>query len=602
MTLKEHIAIFLRGVKEMYRMAGNLIVPRMIHNILSAAVTYVPIWFSAKLVDALYAGESRNVLIVYAALTVGLVFLLKLMQELAASKNNANLDAIWIGDDWNYSEKAMSMAYTSMEDREVSMLRERIKIEAQTGYHWWMLLNNLDAIVHHGTKLLLSLFMMGNVFFLESVPVGWKLILLAGVAATIVVGAWSAAGGEKVMLDFFSGCTGLNLYGKAYEDYVNAYSTGMEVRLYDMSEQLAKDMRDINGSLQDNYIKAAWKQVIIKLPDVLANHVLKYGIYAFLIYAAVSGTLSVGAIARYVSCMMLFVGAVSDLVRSVQATAVNNEYLKHYFSYFDIPNNMYQGSLTVEKRDDNEYFVEFKDVSFKYPNTEVYALRHVNLKFKVGEKLAVVGKNGSGKTTFIKLLCRLYDPTEGQILLNGVDIKKYDYDEYMSIFSVVFQDFNLFAFTLGQNVAAAKEYNKSKVEECLKKAGFGERLAVMPEGPETYLYKAFSGDGVEISGGEAQKIALARALYKDAPFIVLDEPTAALDPISEYEVYSKFNEIAGDKTAIYISHRLASCRFCDNILVFDNGNVVQHGNHETLLADTNGTYQELWHAQAQYYV
>ena len=218
--------------------------------------------------------------------------------------------------------------------------------------------------------------------------------------------------------------------------------------------------------------------------------------------------------------------------------------------------------------------MEFRDVSFKYPNTDTYALRHVNLKFKVGEKLAVVGKNGSGKTTFIKLLCRLYDPTEGQILLNGVDIKKYDYDEYMSIFSVVFQDFNLFAFSLGQNVAAAKEYNKSKVEECLKKAGFGERLDSMPEGTETCLYKDFSERGVEISGGEAQKIALARALYKDAPFMVLDEPTAALDPVSEYEVYSKFNEIAGDKTAIYISHRLASCRFCDNILVFDNGNVV----------------------------
>ena len=347
MTLKEHITIFLRGVKEMYRMAGSLIVPRMIHNMLTAAVPYVPIWFSAKLVDALYAGESRTVLIVYAVLTVGLVFLLKLMQELVACKNNANLDAIWIGDDWNYSEKAMSMEYASMEDREVSLLRERIKIEAQTGYNWWMLLNNLDSIIHNGTKLLLSLFMMGNVFFLESVPVGWKLILLAGVAAAIAVGAWSAAGGEKVMLDFFSGCTGLNLYGRAYEDYVNAYSTGMEVRLYDMSGQLAKGMRDINSSLQDKYIKVAWKQVIIKLPDVLVNHVLKYGIYAFLIYAAMNGALSVGSIARYVSCMMLLVGAVSELVRNVQSTAVNNEYLKHYFSYFDIPNNMYQGSLTV---------------------------------------------------------------------------------------------------------------------------------------------------------------------------------------------------------------------------------------------------------------
>ncbi len=276
---------------------------------------------------------------------------------------------------------------------------------------------------------------------------------------------------------------------------------------------------------------------------------------------------------------------------------------KDLLRYWNIPNKMYRGlpESVVEKRDDNEYYVEFKDVSFKYPNTDIYALRHVNIKFKVGEKLAVVGMNGSGKTTFIKLLCRLYDPTEGEILLNGVNIKKYDYQEYMSIFSVVFQDFQLFSFSLGQNVAASAEFDREKVLACLEKAGFGERLEAMPKGVETSLYKNFDSDGVEISGGEAQKIALARALYKDAPFIILDEPTAALDPVSEYEVYSKFDEIAGDRTAVYISHRLASCRFCDKIAVFHEGAVIQTGSHEELLADTGGKYYQLWNAQAQYY-
>ena len=262
---------------------------------------------------------------------------------------------------------------------------------------------------------------------------------------------------------------------------------------------------------------------------------------------------------------------------------------------------MYQGSLTVEKRDDNEYYVEFRDVSFKYPGSDVWALRHVNLKFKVGEKLAVVGMNGSGKTTFIKLLCRLYDPAEGEILLNGVNIKKYNYDEYMSVFSVVFQDYRLFAFTLGQNVAARTDYDEERVKHCLHQAGFKERLETLPNGTETYLFKNYDKNGVEFSGGETQKIALARALYKDAPFIILDEPTAALDPVSEYEVYSNFNRISGEKTAIYISHRLASCRFCDKIAVFDHGEIIQRGSHDELVADKNGKYYELWHAQAQYY-
>ncbi len=161
----------------------------------------------------------------------------------------------------------------------------------------------------------------------------------------------------------------------------------------------------------------------------------------------------------------------------------------------------------------------------------------------------MVGQNGSGKTTFVKLLCRLYDPTEGEILLNGVDIRKYDYQEYMSLFSIVFQDFKLFDFTLGQNVAAGKRYDRNKVCQCLVQAGFGERLDAMPEGTESYLYKGYDGSGVELSGGEGQKIALARALYKDASFLILDEPTSALDPVSEYQVYSRFSEIAGDQTA-----------------------------------------------------
>jgi ATP-binding cassette subfamily B protein len=195
----------------------------------------------------------------------------------------------------------------------------------------------------------------------------------------------------------------------------------------------------------------------------------------------------------------------------------------------------------------------------------------------------------------------MYDPTEGEILFNGVNIKNYKYDEYMEIFSVVFQDFQLFSFSLGQNVAAAIEYDKDRVEACLYKAGLGEKYHKMEIGCQTCLYKDFDEKGVEVSAGEAQKIALARALYKGAPFIVLDEPTAALDPIAEFEVYSKFNEIIGDKTAIFISHRLSSCRFCDDIAVFHEGHLIQRGNHDELVGDEKGKYHELWHAQAQYY-
>lgn len=323
--------------------------------------------------------------------------------------------------------------------------------------------------------------------------------------------------------------------------------------------------------------------------------------YAFVGLKALAGAFGVGAIAQYVASLSLVTDSLSTLLQLMGRAKNNAPFLQKCFRYLDIPNTMYQGSLSVEKRRDRDYEIEFRDVSFRYPGSDAYALRHVNMKFRVGQRLAVVGPNGSGKTTFIKLLCRLYDPTEGEILLNGINIRKYDYAQYLSVFSVVFQDFKLFALPLGQNVAARVDYDPDRVRRCLRDAGFGERLETMPQGLDTYLYRELTEKGVDVSGGEAQKIALARALYKDAPFIVLDEPTAALDPVAEAAVYASFDKIVGDKTAVYISHRLSSCRFCDDILVFDQGSVVQQGSHDSLVSDQDGKYYQLWQAQAQYY-
>ncbi|MEG0895514.1 MAG: ABC transporter ATP-binding protein, partial [Oscillospiraceae bacterium] len=314
-----------------------------------------------------------------------------------------------------------------------------------------------------------------------------------------------------------------------------------------------------------------------------------------------TGAFGIGDIVLYVGAITQFGGGISRLFTNIGALINNSVYVDYMFETLDIENKKYQGTLSVEKRDDIEYQIEFKNVSFKYPNCEEYSLKNVNLKLNIGQKVAVVGQNGSGKTTMIKLLCRLYDPTEGVITLNGVDIKKYNYDEYMDIFSVVFQDFALFPFTLEQNVATSMTVDEEKVVDCLEKVGFAERLQAMPDGLKTYLYKTFEKSGVDISGGEAQKIALARALYKSSPFIVLDEPTAALDPIAEAEIYSHFNEIVGNKTAIYISHRLSSCRFCNDIMVFDEGQLIERGSHEDLLKNEQSKYYQLWNAQAQYY-
>jgi len=243
----------------------------------------------------------------------------------------------------------------------------------------------------------------------------------------------------------------------------------------------------------------------------------------------------------------------------------------------------------------------FENVSFQYPESEQLVLRNINLEIPAGEKMAIVGENGSGKTTLIKLMCRLYKPTSGRILLDGTDIWEYPYEEYIARLATVFQDFSLYAFTVAENVAASLEYEKEKVYTALEKAGLLDKVKAYEKGIEQSLFHDFDENGTDLSGGEGQKMAIARAVYKDAEVMILDEPTAALDPYAEYEIYKNFGEILSDKTVISISHRLSSCRMCDHIAVLHQGSVLQCGTHEDLVEDTNGKYYELWNAQAQYY-
>ena len=601
MKLSEHFQVLRRATKYTFQVNRKYTVLLIVNAFLSSIIGYVPIYFSAKVIDSLIAKASVETVILYVALTVGIVFVVHLLNTYISSERSVAYNAMWRNEDWSYSEKAMQMAYESIEDPEVTRLRYRVRRESQTGQNLFYLYQHIERFTGQVTKIIASIALTVSFFTISSVPVGFKLIIVAGVFITLIIQVYATKKTNELNRDFNASTVDMNILSEHFLNYIEHYGAGKDIRLYNMGDFLGDSYFALDKDYWERNLRNSYKIAAWNLPVTVLNTVLKFGIYAVLIYTALQGGITIGSIAKYVTCIMLLAETLINVVRTIQIALDNNHYLKRYFSYFDIPNNMYQGSLTVEKRDDNEYYVEFRNVSFKYPNTEAYALKNVNLKFKIGEKLAIVGMNGSGKTTFIKLLCRLYDPTEGEILLNGVNIQKYDYDEYISVFSVVFQDFSLFSFKLGEVVASSKTFNENKVYECLQKVNFCERLHEMPEGVHTYLYKGYDQSGIEISGGEAQKIALARALYKDSPFILLDEPTAALDPISEYEVYSNFNAISGDKTTVYISHRLASCRFCDKIAVFDKGQIVQRGSHDELVADESGKYYELWHAQAQYY-
>ena len=611
----QDIKMFWKTTKHIESLSRGLMILNIIRAIFNSLSPFINIYMAARIVDMILASEPWEKTLLMAGITVSLDFFVVMMK--AVLNYFINIRRTIFNQNYNYSKnsKISAMDYDMVDTVETQKTLNRIK------QHENMNTGGLQSFERDFPT------MIGYVFtIIFSVALTLELFIspypkhLSGMAKFVVTPYFAIF---ILLFCVFSvyftsycnaKCTRFRVneidrrmpfFNQFINAILGAFSSGsgpMNVRIYQQKPILSQGLEQTfkeSHEIMKNYNKYRVKHRTI--PCEIIATLMQIILYAFAGISALVGRFSVGSISQYISSILKFTGAVSSLVSTFETLCYNNEITKIYFDFIETPSHMVQGTLPVEKRDDREYEVEFRDVSFQYPNTDFWALRHVNFKFKIGERLAVVGMNGSGKTTMIKLMCRLYDPTEGQILLNGIDIRKYDYKEYHSIFSVVFQDFNLFAFTLGQNVAASTDYDEEKVRQSLMEANFGERLATLEKGTDTYLYRNFEKDGVEISGGEAQKISLARALYKNAPFIILDEPTAALDPIAEAEVYSNFNNIVGDKTAIYISHRLSSCRFCDRIAVFDSGSVVQFGTHDELVADEKGKYHELWHAQAQYY-
>lgn len=371
-------------------------------------------------------------------------------------------------------------------------------------------------------------------------------------------------------------------------------------RQYDIASDMTNECGVFNpGGVFDRIMST--EGVTYKILSEFFSKLQVLLIYLVVVSKSLLGSISIGMLSQYLGSLINFTSNLSKFLEGVALYKGNTPYAELTMDYLHKKSEFYNGSLTTEKRSDKKYEVEFKNVSFKYPGTDNWILKNINLKFELGKKLAIVGQNGCGKTTFVKLLIRFYDVTEGEILLNGINIKKYRYDEYLKIFSVVFQDFNLFAYPLAQNIASGMDYDEEKVVQSLKDVGMYDDVQKWDKGLDTYLYKDIDENGISVSKGQEQKIAIARALYQDSPFLILDEPTASLDPISEAEIYEKLGEIIKDRTAIFISHRLSSCKFSDKIIVFDKGEIAETGDHDSLISK-NGMYKKLWDAQAEFYV
>lgn len=610
MPLKKRAALTARG----YRMLGSycpgLVRDKALCALILAVQPLFTVWFSARILDEIAGSRRAEILLGYALATLAGNFVLQLFKSAVEKVCGQKEAQMWALFGKVFSDKQMRMDYVDLENARVQAQKK------QAEENLFMFGNGLAQLVWGTTGLvrgavsLAASAAMTVSLFLQSGRVGWlnsPLWALALFLCALLAGlcqSWCTVRENRV---FEKWCAGTVWYNRVFmffgrELYMEP-ARAKDVRIY--AQQGAAD-RALQALLRHDeadcrtYAQMAAYPALGRLAVGL-SYALSYG---FVALKALFGAFGVGSVVQYVGALQQFGAGIQEMLFVLADNAVYCRHLESLYAFLDLPNRKYQGTLPVEKRafcqdGDMEYEIELRNVSFRYPGSEAWALRGVSARLCAGDKVAIVGPNGSGKTTLIKLLCRLYDPDEGEILLNGIDIRKYDYEEYLRLFSVVFQDFRLLAFPLGENVAASQDVDAQRARECLARAGLGGRLAAMPDGLETPLYK--EAGGVEVSGGEAQKIALARAVYRHAPFIVLDEPTAALDPVAEFEVYSRFDEIVGERTAVYISHRLASCRFCRAIWVFDGGRLVQQGAHEALLGEEAGLYARLWRAQAQYY-
>ena len=576
-----------------------------------AVYPYIYIFFSARILSELVSPDrSLGQLVFLTVLFGGCQLLGDLLLSLCEQFLNVQQYILMQHLDETVADKAWRMDYSMLCDPDIHGKQKTIAN--------WQFDHGMVAMMTQFTKLLGSIMTIGislavtaEFFAARAKGVGrlpaflnhWSFPVLFGAlfALSCAYGIRSAFRTQKMEYQLTRDREPyLNETNELVRTCFAEYRRGKDIRTFGLQNRLLGHFKEAGSrmtALQEE-TKARCRSLSVR--SVFWARMFHLSVYLFVGLKAVCSAFDVGNLLKYVQSVSQFGDGVSGLVQTVREMAQNVQYMEDYFSYQDMPNRTEGAALPVTEQIRENYVFEFKHVTFTYPGADAPSLQDVSCRFGKGEKIAAVGRNGSGKSTFIKLLCRLYDPQEGEILLNGTDIRQYRYDEYLALFSAVFQDYRIFAFELGENVAAESDYPEQKAVQALENAGFGERLSTLKDGLHTQLFKNFSDDGVELSGGESQKVAIARCLYKDAPFAVMDEPTAALDPVAEADIYQRMNRFIENKGAIYISHRLSSCRFCDRIFVFEGGRLREQGTHEGLLL-ADGLYRRLWNAQAQYY-
>ncbi len=557
--------------------------------IVSAVMPFINIVMLPLIIDELLGGRDIEKLIIYAATIVlgnGILAVINSILSITMEKYDERMQNFFTEE---MSRRVMEMDFQHTEDKKALDQIEK----ARTGMSWYS--GGVHGICTQFFDMISNAITIAGVVVLMAIyaPILFVLILLLLAVNTVV-----RAKNNKIEIESYEKLSKINRIFSYLGWELSDFRYGKDIRLYGADEMMVQKWEAYNDDSIGIWKSSADKTLPFGFVYAVTGLARDIGSYLYLGILAITGKITIGIFSQMISASATFNSSLNGLMKNVQEIGKRCNYAYEYMKFMEYPAAIEKGTRKVENK---AHTIEFRNVSFTYPNTDVKVLDKVNITLSQGEHLSVVGLNGAGKTTFVKLLCRLYDPTEGEILLDGVNIKEYDYDEYMSLFSPVFQDFRLFSFSVADNITLDGKCEKAELDSLIEQVGLSEKISTLENSTDTMLFKAFDENGIEPSGGEQQKIAIARALFKKSPVVILDEPTAALDPVAEYDIYRQFDDLVGGKTAIYISHRLSSCQFCHRIAVFAEGCVKEYGTHDELSCISGGIYAEMFAAQAQYY-
>ncbi len=589
MSAKRKMLNFIYYFKKAWNSSRSYLLINILRNFFNAVISLFNIAGLGIVIDALSSGKSEKTVLFFIFIYVGLNLMITLTNQVILLFENNVMRKTSNVIQFAYMKDSIDIDYHYVQNQKILNLKKRSMI-AHPVFSLSILGDIFNYIIQMGGIV---------VIFLSLSPL--FILIIMFMSAVLI---WLSMYTQKCDFDFNTEKVENERKLSYIYDVMTKYQYAKEIRINNAKSYIKKKYTDIFSAQIVKLNQLLKRKFGVNLLSTFISVLQSAVMYIYFTYQACYLKINIAQYTVMLASATLFTGVLLKLFKALGT--VNNclkaaEYLREYEDTVNKNSNLNgSNNLSEKKIDFSNSVIRFENVSFKYPDTSYYILKNINVEISEHKRLGIVGLNGSGKTTFIKLILRIYTPTEGKITLNGINISDIPYKQYSEHLGAVLQDYCLFAYSVIENIVFDGVYHSAALTDCIFQSGLAEKVKNLPNGIKTSVYRDLDDDGIEFSGGEGQKLAMARMLYKNADILILDEPSSALDPYAEYELFTHLSDISRGKTTIFISHRLSSVQFCDKIIVLNEGAIIEEGTHKELL-NRKGFYSDLYYSQAKYY-